>query len=83
VILWAASVVAGSVQTGSLLVLDRQCYTVSEFLWLQWSAPFAAVILAAAIAIIGSIQQDDLADAIYGDGVSSGVAVLSPLCKPG
>lgn len=36
--------------------------------------PLAAVILAAAIAVVGSIQQDDLADAIYGDGVSSGTA---------
>ncbi len=35
---------------------------------------FAAVVLAAAIAIAGTIQQDDLADAIYGDGVSSGAA---------
>ena len=33
----------------------------------------AAVVLAAAIALAGSIQQEDLADAIYGDGVSTGV----------
>ena len=32
------------------------------------------MVLAAAIAIAGTIQQDDLADAIYGDGVSSGAA---------
>ena len=43
--------------------------------------PFAAVVLAAAIAIAGSIQQDDLADAIYGDGVSSGVASPQPFMQ--
>ncbi len=74
-------VVAGSIQTGSLLVLDQQCYTVLVALRLQWSALSAAVILAAAIAIIGSIQQDDLADAIYGDGVSSGVATSQPFMQ--
>ena len=38
----------------------------------------AAVFLAAAIAIAGTIQQNDLADAIYGDGVSTG-GLFSPL----
>ena len=43
----------------------------------------AAVVLAAAIALAGSIQQEDLADAIYGDGVSTGVhtTALRPCFK--
>ena len=57
------------------LILASCCAssTLMPHMSLGKSVHHAAVLLAAAIAVAGSIQQDDLADAIYGDGVSTGM----------